>query len=159
MSIEFWVGVVFVLGLALGCFHVGRVYERAGHIEADLTKSDLVRVKQVEIIREIPKIVTKVVTQEVTVTKEVERVVTAAETMLGPDCVLPDGYGLLLVAAANGVDPTASERVDEFRGEYGCHEVLAATLQDLLAGWRNSARLNGLQEWARLVTTPAAASP
>lgn len=143
---------VILIASVLGSFHVGQVYERAGFIEADLRKANKVIERDRIVIREVPKIVTKVVTQEVTVTKEVERVVTVSQTMLAPDCVLPDNFGLLLVAAANGVDPTAAS-IDDYRGTYGCREVLASTLQDLLAGWRNSARLNGLQEWARLVTT------
>jgi hypothetical protein len=86
----------------------------------------------------------------VTVTKEVERVVEKIPELLAPDCVLPDDYGRLLVSAANGVDPAAGGS-DAFAGTYGCREVLAATLKDLSAGWRNSARLGGLQEAARLV--------
>ena len=145
-------GGVAMLGLILGSFHVGRVYERAGHTAADLVQAERVIVKQEIVVKEVPKIVTKTVTREVEVVKEVERVVTAANHMLAPDCVLPGDFGLLLVAAANGDDPTSPGATAHLTGGYDCRETLAAILADLQAGWRNSARLEGLQAWAKLVT-------
>jgi hypothetical protein len=120
-----WVLVVFgaiLIATALGSFHVGGVYTRAGFIEADLKRADKVIVKQQVIVREVPKIVTKVVTKEVTVERVVERVVEKIPELLAPDCVLPDDYGRLLVSAANGVDPAAGGS-DAFAGTYGCREV------------------------------------
>jgi hypothetical protein len=146
-----------VVGVFAGGVKAGRAYEANTTLKADLKHSNLVRERQVEVIREVPKIVTRVVTREVEVTKEVERVVIASESLLAPDCVLPDNFGLLLVSAANGVDPEAAGSVDAFRGAYGCKQALAAILADLQAGWRNSARLEGLQEWAKLVTKEAPA--
>lgn len=149
-------GVVGGLVIASAIFgfgvRVGAKLEENATIKADLTRADKVIVKQVEVIREVPKIVTRVVEREVTVEKEVERVVTVANSMLAPDCVLPDNFGLLLVSAANGVDPAAPGAVDAFAGKYDCRETLAAVLSDLRAGWRNTARLEGLQQWAKLVT-------
>lgn len=145
---------VLVISTALGSFHVGQVYERAGFIEADLRKAEKVIVKQVEVIREVPKIVTKVVTREVEVVKEIERVSVAAQTMLSPDCVMPDSFGLLLVAAANGVDPASPDALGA-SGSYDCIETITAILTDLRDGYKNTARLAGLQEWAKLVTSPA----
>jgi hypothetical protein len=39
----------------LGGFQVGRVYERAGFIEADLTEADKVIVQDRIVMREVPK--------------------------------------------------------------------------------------------------------
>lgn len=144
---------IALIATAIGGFHMGRVYESAGNLSIALTQANKVIEVQQVITVEVPKIVTKVVTQEVEVVKEVERVVTRIDDAIAPDCVLPDNYGLLLVAAARGLDPAATGSFDEARGEYGCREVLRATLTDLQAGWRNSTRLTGLQEWAQLVTT------
>lgn len=133
---------------------------KAGHAVASVdvaleraanTKADLVRVQILE--REVPKIVTKVVTETVTVEKEVERVIVQSQHLLAPDCVLPGDFGMLLVAAANGIDPAAGG-TDEISGAYGCREVLAAILKDLRAGWRNSARLGGLQTFEDVVAPP-----
>lgn len=149
-------GVIGGLVIASAIFgagvRVGQKIEQNTTLKADLKHTNLVMVKQQTIIKEVPKIVTKVVTREVEVVKEVERVVVASENLLAPDCVLPDNFGLLLVAAANGADPAAAGSVDAFRGAYDCRQALAAVLSDLQAGWRNSARLEGLQQWARLVT-------
>ena len=149
-------GVIGGLVMASAIFgfgvRVGAKMEENTTIKADLTRADKVIVRQEILIREVPKIVTKVVTKEVEVVKEVDRVVAQIENVLAPDCVLPDNYGFLLVAAAKGVDPAAAGESDEARGAYGCREVLKATLADLQAGWRNTARLEGLQEWAKLVT-------
>lgn len=101
--------------------------------------------------KEVPKIVERVVTKTVTVEKEVERVVVQVEKAIPADCVLPDNYGMFLVAAARGLDPEAPGTSDALAGAYGCREVLAATLADLRAGWINTARLDGLQEWERAV--------
>lgn len=143
-------GVALAVALFMGGLKVGMTVEENTAIRADLKRADRVLVQQRVVIEKVPVIVTKVVTREVQVEKEVERVVTVANDLLAPDCVLPDRYGMLLVAAANGVDP-ASGGADAFAGEYGCREVLAATLKDLSAGWRNTARLGGLQEAARVV--------
>jgi 3-oxoacyl-[acyl-carrier-protein] synthase III len=152
-------GIVGGLVIASAIFgfgvRVGAKLEENATIKADLTRADKVIVKQTEVIREVPKIVTRVVTKEVTVEKEVERVIVASHKLLAPDCVLPDNFGMLLVAAANGADPGSSATFDAYAGGYGCTETLAAILSDLRAGWRNSARLEGLQEWAKLVTTEA----
>jgi hypothetical protein len=120
--------------------------------EVKVIEKEVVRYEYV--VKEVPKIVTKVVTREVEVEKEVERVVTVIKKSIPPDCVLPPDYGELLVAAAKGIDPAAAPRgPDAVAGAYGCRETLAATLADLEAGWKNTARLSGLQAWARIVTT------
>lgn len=148
-------GIALVIAVFMGGVKAGRAYEQNTTLKADLNAVTVQRAQQVVLVREIPKIVTKTVTREVEVVKEVERVVTVTEKILAPDCVLPDGFGLLLVSAANGVDPTTAGAVDAFAGTYECKRVLAAILTDLSAGWRNSARLDGLQEWTKLVTTEA----
>lgn len=147
-------GAVLAVLLALGGVKAGRALEREEWVSRDLAIAQKVVVRREVEIREIPKIVTRVVTRVETVEKEVERVVTVIERQISPDCVLPDGFGMLLVAAANGVDPAAPGGADAFTGTYGCREVLAATLADLKAGWQNTASLDGIQEWARLVTRP-----
>lgn len=151
------------IGLAIAIFFGGY---KAGHAVAALdaaqdraVQQDRVIVKLQTITREVPKIVTRVVTKEVTVEKEVERVVHVIDERIPADCVLPGDYGLLLVAAARGLDPAAPGVADEAGGAYGCREVLEATLADLKAGWTNSARLSGLQEWAHLVTTEKGVEP
>lgn len=151
----FLAGIALVIAVFMGGVKAGRAYEQNTTLRADLKHTNLVLVKQQQVIKEVPKIVTKTVTREVEVVKEVERVVTVTEKILAPDCVLPDGFGMLLVSAANGVDPAPAGGANEFSGQYGCRETLAAILTDLSAGWRNSARLDGLQEWAKLVTTEA----
>lgn len=148
-------GILIAVAIFMGGVKAGRAFEQNTTLKADIKHTNLVMVKQQQIIKVVPKIVTKVVTREVEVVKEVERVVTVAEKILAPDCVLPDGFGLLLVSAANGVDPATAAAVDAYGGTYECKRVLAAILSDLSAGWRNSARLDGLQEWAKLVTTEA----
>lgn len=146
------IGILVAVAIFMGGVKAGVAYAESTTIKADLKRADKVIVQQQKLIVEVPKIVTRTVTREVEVLKEVERVVTVSEKLLAPDCVMPDGFGLLLVAAANGVDPEAAGAVDAFRGGYGCRATLAAVLSDLQAGWRNSARLAGLQEWAQLVT-------
>jgi hypothetical protein len=151
--------IALVAGIAIcvGCFGVGY---KAGHAVAALDAAqekvtELDRVIRVDrvVIQQVPKIVERVVTKEVTVTKEVDRVITLAGSMLAPDCVMPDNFGLLLVAAANGVDPSAPGVPDEAAGRYDCRETLTAVLSDLRAGWRNTARLEGLQQYEKLLST------
>lgn len=151
-----WIIVGFLVALiaaSLGGGRVGAMLERGKWEAKELTRAEKLIVRQEVLIREVPKIVVKTVTKEVTVEKEVERVVTVVDKIIAPDCVLPDGFGMLLVAAARGLDPEAPGVADETRGTYGCRETLDATLSDLKAGWRNTARLDGLQEWARVVTS------
>jgi hypothetical protein len=142
-------GVALAVGLFFSGVTVGTKIERLDRVQERATELDRVIVHQQIVIKQVPKIVTRVVEKEVTVEKEVERVVTASNHMLAPDCVLPGDFGMLLVAAANGVDPTGS--VDEIAGKYGCRETLAAILSDLRAGWVNSARLEGLQQYEKVV--------
>jgi hypothetical protein len=142
-------GVALAVAIALGGYKAGyaaKGFEDAG-VEATRTAKIITR--QQVVIQEVPKIVEKVVTQTVTVTKEVERVVTQIAHDIPADCVLPDNYGVLLVAAARGLDPDAPGVADGLAGTYGCREVLAATLRDLKAGWINTARLEGLQAYER----------
>jgi hypothetical protein len=136
----------------IGGFHVGRVYESAGNLDVALKQADKVIEVERVVTVEVPKIVTKVVTKEKVIEKEVDRVIAQVPHLLDPDCVLPGDFGLLLVAAANGLDPAAPGSVDAIAGGYDCREVITAILTDLRAGWRNSARLEGLQSWAKLVT-------
>ncbi|MGE0358653.1 MAG: hypothetical protein AB7P08_17255 [Burkholderiales bacterium] len=145
-------GAVLTVLLVLGGVKAGRALEREESLSRDLTVAQkLIVRREVEIV-ELPKIVERVVTRTVTVEKEVERVVVKIEKVIPADCVLPDGYGMLLVAAANGVDPDTPGGADAFAGAYGCRETLAATLADLKSGWKNTATLAGLQDWAALVT-------
>lgn len=145
-------GAVAAVALAVGAFRIGQKYEQGEEAGRRAVMLDRV-VKVVEYReREVPVIVERVVRTEVKVEKEVERVITVANSMLAPDCVLPDDFGLLLVAAANGTDPDAAGSADAFAGAYDCRAALAAILSDLRAGWRNTARLEGLQAWAKLVS-------
>lgn len=148
----FLAGIAVAVALFMAGVKTGHTYAENTTIAADLKRADRMIVQQQVLVREVPKIVTRVVTKEVEVVKEVERVVVQSHHLVAPDCVLPDNFGMLLVAAANGVDPEAAGSADAFRGGYGCRESLAAILTDLSAGWRNSTRLAGLQEWANLVT-------
>ena len=145
-------GAVVAVLLVLGGVKAGQAMEAQEWLTRDLTAAQKVIVRREVEIREVPKIVTKVVTKVQVVEKEVERVVVQIEKAIPADCVLPADYGMLLVSAANGVDPGTPGGVNAFSGEYGCRETLAATLSDLKAGWQNSARLAGLQAWASLVT-------
>lgn len=132
--------------------HDGALSARLDAAAAEASRVDKIIVRDRIIEKEVPKIVEKVVTRTVTVTKEVDHVVTKIEHDIPPDCVLPDNYGVLLVAAARGLNPDAPGVADALAGAYGCREVLAATLHDLKAGWINTARLDGLQEYVRLNT-------
>lgn len=148
--------LVAALVLAAGSgyvgFGLGKDVERLSWVARDLATAQKVIVKQEILVQEVPKIVTKYVERKVEITKEVERVVTVAPKLLAPDCVLPDGFGMLLVAAANGLDPETSSGLDAIRGSYGCNATLAAILTDLEAGWKNTAQLQALQQWADLVS-------
>lgn len=154
----FLAGIGLAIALVAAGFEAGRKVERLDAVQERATELDHVVTQQQVVIKEVPKIVTKVVTREVTVEKEVQRVVTVSSHMLDPDCVLPGDFGMLLVAAANGVDPTGD--IDEIAGKYGCREVLAAILSDLQSGWINSARLEGLQQYEKtLIATQGNDAP
>jgi hypothetical protein len=144
-------GIAIAVAIFFGGYKSGHAVAELDATQARAAALDRIVVRQQVVIKEVPKIVTKVVTKEVTVEKEVERVVIASQHMLAPDCVLPGDFGMLLVAAANGIDPGAGVP-DEIAGIYGCRETLAAALSDLQAGWRNSARLEGLQQYEKAVT-------
>lgn len=146
--------LMLAVSTGIAGFGIGKKLERQQWQERDLATAQKVIVRQQVLIREIPKIVTKVVTNERVIEKEVERVVTVIPKALPAGCVLPDGYGELLVGAARGIGPDAAGRIDETAGAYDCTEVLAATLKDLQAGWKNSARLAGLQEYEALKGKP-----
>lgn len=144
-------GVALAIALFTGGAMCGSAIKQVEWDQEKAARTEASLVRERVLVREVPKIVTKVVTKEVTVTKEVERVVEKIPELIPVDCVLPDNYGLLLVAAANGVEPGTGD-ADAFAGTYGCREVLDATLKDLKAGWVNTARLDGLQAWTRLTT-------
>lgn len=154
--------IVAALSLAIASGFVGsRIgtnLERAEWERKELARAERIIVRQEVLIRKVPKIVEKVVVREKVIEKEVDRVVTVIESALAPDCVLPDRYGELLVGAARGISPDASGRIEEAAGEYGCREVLAATLKDLKAGWQNTERLAGAQQWAQIVVNPTKGS-
>lgn len=145
-------GVVLAVVLALGGYKAGAAVVQSKWNEAELARAEKIIVRERVIAKEVPKIVVQTVEREKVVEKEVERVVTVIPKILAPDCVLPDGFGMLLVSAANGVDPTAPGAPNAFSGGYDCRATLAAILTDLEAGWQNSARLHGLQEWAAVVS-------
>ncbi len=123
--------------------------ERSDWQAKELTRAEKVIVRERVVIQEVPKIVTKVVTKEVEVAKEVERVVTVIQN-ISPDCVLPPDFVRVLIDTAKRFDGEATGSPDEKAGTDGCREVLAAIVKDLGAGKQNTARLQGLQEWAAL---------
>jgi hypothetical protein len=147
-------GILLAMAIAAGGYKAGYAVAALDAAGKENARLDRIIVRERVVAKEVPKIVEKVVTKTVTVTKEVERVVTKIQHDIPPDCVLPDRYGVLLVAAARGLDPDAPGVADALAGTYGCREVLAATLADLRAGYINTARLEGLQAWARVVTSP-----
>lgn len=145
-------GFLMALAMLGGTFRLGVKYERGQQAEAKVKEVEKIVYRDRVIEKEVPKIVTKVVEKRVEVEKEVERVVTKIPDLVAADCVLPDNFGFLLVAAANGIDPASARGTDALRGAYGCREVLEATLRDLEAGYVNSERLAGLQRWVEVVT-------
>lgn len=145
-------GVLLAVALTLGGYKAGAAVERDKASARELERAEKIIVRREREVVEVPKIVTKFVERKVTVEKEVERVITRIPQLLDADCVLPGNYGLLLVAAANGIDPENAAGVGSLTGPYGCREVLAATLLDLEAGWKNTEQLRALQRWAALVT-------
>lgn len=154
----FLAGIGIAVAIFFGGYESGKKIERLDRVQERATELDHVITQQQVVIREVPKIVTKVVTKEVTVEKEVERVVIASQHVLAPDCVLPGDFGMLLVAAANGIDPAGN--VDEITGRYDCRETLAAILSDLRAGWVNTSRLEGLQQYEKtLIATQGNDAP
>jgi hypothetical protein len=152
-------GVALAVALFFGGFKSGEAVKQVEWDQERAARTDAALVRVERQVVEVPKIVTKVVTKTVTIEKEVERAQAEVEKVIPADCVLPDGFGVLLVAAAGGVDPAAPGAADGPGAAYGCREVLEATLADLKAGWTNSARLTGLQEWAHLVTNDKGATP
>lgn len=143
--------LVALIGAVAVGFGVGRKIERSDWEQKELTRAEKVIVRYQTITKEVPKIVTKVVTKEVQVQKEAENVIQVIRRDLR-DCVLPDNYSRLLIRSARAIDGEAPGEPDDSSGAYDCAEVLEATVRDLEAGRRNSARLAGLQEWANTVT-------
>lgn len=140
-----WVvlGAVLLLGIGGGGFRLGSEIKQAQWDREKLVAADhIVRVDKI-IQVEVPKIVTRVVTKTVTVEKEVSHVQAVVNENIPADCILPDKFGMLLVAAARGIDPD-SPAAAAISGAYGCREVLDATLRDLKAGYKNTATLEGL---------------
>lgn len=142
-------GIALAIGIAAGGYKAGFAVAALDAAGKENARLDKIIVQDRVIEKEVPKIVERVVTKTVTVTKEVERVVTKIEHDIPADCVLPDRFGLLLIAAARGLDPDAPGVADALGGAYGCREVLTATLHDLKAGWNNTATLEGLQDYER----------
>lgn len=145
-------GFVAAVLLVFGSLKVGMAITQGQWDRAELNRAEKVIVRDRVLVEKVPQIVTKYVERKVEVTKEVERVIQVAPKLLASDCVLPDGFGLLIVAAANGLDPETSRGLDALRGSYGCNATLAAVLTDLEAGWKNTAQLQALQQWADLVS-------
>lgn len=157
-----YVIIAALVFFALSCAGSARVGWKVRDADAQKERAEAaekVIVRERIINKEVPKIVTRVVEKRVEIVKEVERVVTKIPDLVAADCVLPDNYGFLLVAAANGIDPQAARGADALRGAYGCREVLTATLRDLEAGYVNTQRLYGLQSWAELVTKEGPSEP
>jgi hypothetical protein len=100
--------------------------------------------------REVPKIVTQYVQTTTTVTTETEHVLLKVSDTLSPDCIMPTGYGQLLVAAARGIDPADTTGFNGLAGTYDCRAVLNATIKDLAAGRRNTSKLGALQAVVKL---------
>ncbi len=145
-------GLIFLALSCAGSFRIGMKVERSDWQQKELTRAEKVIVRERTIAVEVPKIVTKVVEKRVEVEKEVERVVTVIPKVIAPDCVLPDGFGRLLVLTANGLDPETARGANALDGAYGCREVLEALIRDHEAGGVNASRLQALQEWVELVT-------
>ena len=143
-------GIGLAVVIFLGGYRSGSAVASLEAAQARAGELDKIIVQQKVVEREVPKIVTKVVTKTQTVTKEVDRVVLKSSEVLSPDCVMPHDYTELLLAAARGIDPNVPGSLDAITGEYGCREVLGATLSDLKAGWHNTATLEGLQAAVRV---------
>jgi len=141
-------GALALTGAFLGGYKAGKAIEQNDRLEAQVTEAArIIKVTQatVKVEREI---VTKWRDRERVIEKETERVIQVIQKHIDPDCRMPDGYGLLLVAAANGVDPDGPGAAP-FTGRYDCGAVLAATLRDLEAGRKNTEQLKALQERTR----------
>ncbi len=146
---------IFVALCSAGSYRIGMKVERSDWQQKELTRAEKVIVRERVISVEVPKIVTKVVEKRVEVEKEVERVVTKIPDLVAADCVLPDNFGFLLVATANGVDTETARGTNALAGSYGCRETLEALIRDHEAGEVNAERLAGLQRWVELVTKEA----
>ena len=133
-------GVGYKSGSAVAGLEIAQ--QRAGELDKIVVRDKIIQV-------EVPKIVTRVSTITVTKTNEVDNVILKSSEVLSSDCTMPLGYSELLIAAAKGIEPSTGGSNGP-AGEYGCREVLTATLKDLKAGWINSSRLEGLQERVNL---------
>lgn len=150
-----YVIIAALIFYGLSCAGSGRIGYKLRDASAQKERAEMaekVIVRERVIEKEVPKIVTKVVEKRVEVEKETARVITVIPKLVAPDCVLPDGFGMLLATDANGIDPEAPGGAATFTGAYDCRSVLAAILKDLEAGRVNSERLAGLQRWVEVVT-------
>lgn len=149
-------GVLLAVVLTLGGYKAGAAVTQAKWNAADLKRAETVIRVQEQVIKEVPVIVTKYVTQKVTVEKEVPRVVEIFRRDVAPDCVLPAKFAGLLVdfaRTANGLADGAS-RADE---TYGCADTLEALVTDLAAGYENTAKGSAIQRFTAIGRAPPVA--
>lgn len=144
-------GASFTVLVALGGFKAGKAdaglecaAEKAKVVDKIITKQEVV-------IKEVPKIITRVVTETITTERTYHDAIKASADVFDPSCTMPPWWGELFVATANGQQFDATSRVGKAPARYGCLETATATLKDLSAGQANSARLLGVQQWAQLI--------
>lgn len=144
-------GAIFTVLVALGGFKAG---ESTSALECSAERAratDKIITRQEVIIKEVPKVITKYVQTTTTVENTYHDAQVLVPDLFDPNCVMPRWWGELFTNAANGIadDP---RRAGQAARPYGCLETAKATLSDLSAGARNSAQLDGIQQWARIVT-------
>lgn len=146
------VGAIFTIVVAAGGYKAGSAVTALNYEQARAGEVDKLVVHQQVVIKEVPKIVAKYIQTTTTVETETTHVITKVPDLLAADCLMPSQFGQLLVAAANGVDPDNGPEFAKYAGEYGCREVLKATLLDLKSGWKNTAHLEAVEQYVSVLT-------
>lgn len=139
-------GGIAALGVILGSFHVGRVYERAGHIEADLKRADrvLVRVQTERVIEE--RVVYKWREREKTIVINAEEVKHEIPVFVSADCVLPADFLVQLHAISRNTTVAALGLTQDAGTGSGCRSTLEALGQSYANHYLDAAQLNALLE-------------
>jgi hypothetical protein len=141
---QFFIGAIAALGLLLGGVHIGRVYERAGFIEADLTRAEkvIVKVKTERVIEE--RVVTKWRDREKTIVINAEEIKHEIPVFVRPDCVLPADFIVQLHAISRNVTVASLGLTEDAGKGAGCRAALDALRRSYENHYLDAAQLNAI---------------
>lgn len=143
---QFLAGAVAALGLLLGGVHIGRVYERAGFIQADLTKAEKVIV-QIQVQRVIEeRVVTKWRDREKTIVIAAEEIKNEIPVFVRDDCVLPGDFIVQLHAISRNATVASLGLAADAGAGSGCRAALDALRQSYENHYLDAAQLTALLE-------------